>query len=112
MPGRSRRSLLLVPILAAGLTACGGVAVYTPDQTPSERCALVAPVKHSLTIPADSPDRNLPRAELKARVLESCKDKVRDAGANALLITHRTETESADRKTLTIGCSGMAYSCP
>jgi hypothetical protein len=112
VPGRARRSLLLFSILAASLSGCGGIAVYTPDQTPSERCALVAPVKHSLTIPADSPDRNAPLADLRARVLESCKEKVRDAGANALLITHRKEAESADRKTLTVSCSGMAYSCP
>jgi hypothetical protein len=112
VPGLARPSLLLCSTLAASLAGCGGITVYSPDDAPSERCALVAQVKHSLTIPADSPDRSLPREELRARVLESCKGKVRDAGANALLITDRTESESADRKTLTVRCSGMAYSCP
>jgi hypothetical protein len=110
--GPRRRSFLPVLVLAAGLSACGGIKVYSLDDAPSQRCALIAPVKHSLTIRADSPDRSVPREELRARVLESCKEKVRDAGANALLITKRTEAESADRKTLTVGCSGMAYSCP
>ena len=73
---------------------------------------IVAPVKYSLLIPADSPDQGTSLGELRARVLESCKEEARDAGANALLITDRSESDSDGRKAFTIRCSGMAYACP
>jgi hypothetical protein len=100
----------LSAVLLVSLTGCSAVTVYLPEAPPSARCAIVAPVKSSLTNPAGSPEHGAPLAELRTRVLDSCKEAARDAGANALLVTERTETESAGGKAL--GCSGMAYICP
>jgi hypothetical protein len=97
---------------AVSLAGCSAVTVYSPDAPPSPRCMLIAPIKYALFIPADSPDRGIPLGELRGRVLESCKEEARDAGANALLITDRSESDSAGRKAFTIKCSGMAYACP
>lgn len=106
--GIGRKTLFAV--VAACLAGCGAVTVYTAEAPPSARCMTIGQVKSSLSIPADSPDRGTPLNELRARVLESCKEEARDAGANALLITDRAESDDAGRKVLT--CSGMAYACP
>ena len=97
-------------VVAVALTGCGSVAVY--ESAPTAQCMVIAPIKYSLYIPADSADQGTPLKELRARVLESCKNEARNAGANALFITDRSESDVADRKAFTINCSGMAYACP
>jgi hypothetical protein len=101
-----------IPILAMSLTGCSAVTVYFPEAPPSQRCMIVAPVKYSLFIPVDAPDQGVPLGDLRDRVLNVCKEEARDAGANALLITDRSESDSAGRKGLIVKCSGMAYICP
>lgn len=108
----SSHRCLQIAFLAASLAACGGVTVYEPASPPSPRCMIIAPVKYSLVVPGDSPVRGMPREELRARVLESCKEEARDAGANALLVTEQAERDAPDGKGLTLKCSGMAYACP
>lgn len=102
--------LLAIPLVTVLLTGCSAVTVYFPEAPPSARCMTIGQVKYSLSIPADSPDQGTPLRALRARVLESCKEEARNAGANALLISDRTESDSAGRKVFT--CSGMAYACP
>jgi hypothetical protein len=100
----------LVVGLAAALTGCSAVTVI--DAEPSARCMLIAPVKYSLSVPDDSADQGTPLDNLRARVLESCKEEARNAGANVLFVTDRGESRAAGRKALTLNCSGMAYACP
>lgn len=100
----------VLAVLAALLAGCSAVAVYPIDSPPTAQCMLIAPVKYSLLIPADSKDQGIPLKELRERVLDLCKDEVRDAGGNALVVKERTETDSA--KAVTLSCSGVAYECP
>jgi hypothetical protein len=105
----SSRTLALL-FTAATLAGCGAVTVS--ESEPSPRCMMIAPVKYSLFIPADSADQGTPLNELRARVLDSCKEETRSAGANVLFITDRSESDAAGHKAFTITCSGMAYACP
>ena len=100
----------LAVVLAAALTGCSAVTVY--ESEPSPRCMMIAPVKYSLFVPADSADQGTPLKELRARALESCKEAARNAGANVLFVTDRSESDRTGRQAFTVSCSGMAYACP
>jgi len=103
-----------IPLLCLALGACasapaGPITEFTSPADLPKHCALVGAVEDSQSYEKTSPEYSMPTDEVLSRVVELCKTKASELGANVFLNTGYVSFHGAGF--FGYECRGEAYKC-